>query len=164
MLRLGLDAEYVVLHILVIIISVLSTVTRALLFNVTVTLQGLCMAARCIAVCFAMCGCVFSVLLCITVAVLRRLSLNLQVFCSKVSPNCGACPLQACCEYALNNGKRLQLQPMKPSSVQRQVGGTLSTHSLSTLQYRSLMHSTDHDLSDSARAVLLDQVKYTPAS
>lgn len=167
MLRLGLDAEYVVLHILVIIISVLSRVTQALLFNVTVTLQGLCIAARCNAVCFTMCGCVFSVLLCITVAVLRRLrrlSLYLQVFCSKVSPNCGACPLQASCEYALNNGKRLQLQPMKPSSVQRQVGGTLSTHSQSTLQYRSLMHSTGHDLSASARAVLLDQVKYTPAS
>ena len=47
MLRLGLDAVYVILHILVIIISVLSRVTRALLFNVTVTLQGLCIAARC---------------------------------------------------------------------------------------------------------------------
>ena len=30
----------------------------------------------------------------------------LQVFCSKVSPNCGACPLQADCDYARNNGRR----------------------------------------------------------
>ena len=55
------------------------------------------------------------------------LACYLQVFCSKVSPNCGACPLQASCEYALNNGKRLQPQAMKPSSVQHQVSCTLST-------------------------------------
>lgn len=33
--------------------------------------------------------------------------MGLQVFCSKVNPNCGACPMQATCDYARNNGKRL---------------------------------------------------------
>ncbi len=102
---------------------------KALLFNVTVTVQGLCLAARYNPDCLAMCRCVFSVLLCITLAIHRRTGLYLQVFCSKVSPNCGACPLQASCEYALNNGKRLQPQAVKPSSARRQVGCTFSTDS-----------------------------------
>ncbi len=128
-LLLVLDAMCLILHILVIKGVGFGWLTslKALSFNVTVSLQGLCLAAGYNPVRLAMCRYGFPVLLCITLAVHRRHGLYLQVFCSKVSPNCGACPLQASCEYALNNGKRLQPQPMKPFSRQSQVSCTFST-------------------------------------
>ena len=107
--------------------NALSSVPQSSVVHITVTLHGLSLAARYKPGCLAMCRCGPPVLLCITLAIHRRLGLYLQVFCSKVSPNCGACPLQASCEYALNNGKRLQPQAMKPSSSQRQVGCTFTT-------------------------------------
>ena len=45
----------------------------------------------------------------------------MQVFCSKLTPNCGACPLQAGCEYALNKGKRFQSHTPPSVSAQHQV-------------------------------------------
>ena len=45
----------------------------------------------------------------------------LQVFCSKVSPNCGACPLQSSCEYALGNGKKFQPQAASPRPAEQKV-------------------------------------------
>ncbi|KAL0042280.1 hypothetical protein WJX77_008246 [Trebouxia sp. C0004] len=71
-----------------------------------------------------------------------------KVFCSKVSPNCGACPLQANCEYALNNGKRLQPQAVKPFPAQRQEPG----------QHRAAECASD------ARAVSTDMEDLAPAT
>ena len=45
----------------------------------------------------------------------------LQVFCSKVSPNCAACPLQTSCEYALGNGKKFQSQAASSGSAAHKV-------------------------------------------
>lgn len=39
----------------------------------------------------------------------------LQVFCAKQSPNCASCPLQLQCEYAQNNGKRMQHPEASPA-------------------------------------------------
>ncbi|KAL3160951.1 hypothetical protein ABBQ38_009343 [Trebouxia sp. C0009 RCD-2024] len=44
-----------------------------------------------------------------------------KVFCSKVSPNCTACPLQTGCEYALSHGRKYQSQPAAPSTAKQQV-------------------------------------------
>ena len=46
---------------------------------------------------------------------------SLQVFCSKVSPNCTACPLQTGCEYALSSGKKYQSHPAAPPQAKHQV-------------------------------------------
>lgn len=45
--------------------------------------------------------------------------MDLQVFCSKVNPNCGACPLQAGCEYALSNGKKYPATSSVPPAAEQ---------------------------------------------
>lgn len=43
--------------------------------------------------------------------------LRVQVFCSKQSPNCRACPLRHDCDYALAKGRHLDPGLVKPKKT-----------------------------------------------
>ena len=52
----------------------------------------------------------------------------LQVFCAKQSPNCASCPLQLQCEYAQNNGKRMQHPEAPPAQAAPAAEAATSQH------------------------------------
>ena len=47
----------------------------------------------------------------------RPVALFVQVFCTKRSPNCTACPLRHECDYALANGRHLEPQAAQPKKA-----------------------------------------------
>ena len=77
--------------------------------------------------------------------------LCMQVFCSKVSPNCGACPLQTSCDYALSNGKRFHPPPPTTPAAPAQVDPDMP--SLQPHVNGHGVHENEHGMQDIARVL-----------